>query len=798
MLIICLGAGLTAYSCPALPQSSADELPAVEIDAGTRAPIRLLRIVHDAADITIDGRIDEPAWFDLPALNNMKVVEPDTLADVAYRTDVRMFYTERGFYISYDMEQPRETIVERYTARDDRDVSRDYVSFSLDTSGTGLYGYWMNLAMGDNQADGTLLPERRYSREWDGAWYGATAITDKGWSAEYFIPWSQMAMPAADDVRRMGIYTLRRVSHLDERWGWPALPDSQPVFMSNLQRLELQDIAPRQQWSVFPFVSSTYDRIDDDVRHKAGVDVFWRPSSNFQLTATVNPDFGSVESDEVVVNLTADETFFPEKRLFFLEGQDIFNTTPRSVSTSGQRFTVVNTRRIGGRARRPELPPGVGVPLRQAVRPTDLLAASKATGQLGAFRYGVLAAFEDESAFNVSDQDIVQEGRDFAALRLLYEDDRGASYRGLGFISTVVAHPESDAVVHAADFHYLSQSGRWNVDGQLLASDRDESGSGYGAYADITYVPRQGLRHTLELTAFDATLDVNDFGFQRRNDVREAWYRMQWVKSGLTRIRNFTISPFLRFEVNGDGYRTNNAVASDLAFTLNNLDTLTLSGAHFPARYDDRNSFGNGTFDVAARTNLSVQYQTNQALTWSFYGKAGYQGEFVGGDTFEAAAGVTWRPGLNVSVDFKTTWFDRGGWLLHQEDRNFTTFDARQWQPQLSVDYFPSAKQHFRLALQWVGVRAEEQEFYTLEENGTALIPGPKPPGPTDDFSLSQLNFQLRYRWQIAPLSDLFIVYTKSDSRRLPFAEFSDLFRESWDEPVGDQLVIKLRYRLGS
>ena len=794
-LAILLWAGLM-YSYPALPQSSAGELPA--IDAGARAPIRLLRVAHDAADITIDGRIDEPAWQDVPALNNMKVVEPDTLGDPTYRTDVRMFYTERGFYISYDMEQPRQTIVERYTARDDRDVSRDYVSFSLDTSGSGLYGYWMNLAVGDNQADGTLLPERRYSREWDGAWYGATAITEHGWSAEYFIPWSQMAMPAAEGVRRMGIYTLRRVAHLDERWGWPALPVSQPVFMTGLQRLELLDIAPRQQWSVFPFVSSTYDRIDDEVRYKAGVDVFWRPSSNFQLTATANPDFGSVESDAVVVNLTADETFFPEKRLFFLEGQDIFNTTPRSVSTAGQRFTVVNTRRIGGRPRPPQLPPGVGLPLRQAVRPTNLLGASKATGQTGPFRYGILAAFEDETAFNVAGQEFIQDGRDFGAFRILYEDDRGASYRGLGLISTIVAHSESDAVVHAADFHFLSRSGRWNVDGQLLASDRDATGTGYGAYADITYVPRQGLRHTLELTAFDSTLDVNDFGFQRRNDVREAWYRMQWVKSGLTRIRNFTVSPFVRFEVNGDGHRTNNAVASDFSFTLNSLDTLTLSGAHFPARYDDRNSFGNGTFDVAARTNLSVQYQTNQALPWSFYGKAGYQGEFVGGDTFEAAAGLTWRPGLNVSVDFRTTWFDRGGWLLHQENRNFTTFDATQWQPQLSVDYFPSARQHFGLALQWVGIRAAEQEFYTLQENGTALVRGPKPAGPTDSFSLSQLSFQLRYRWQIAPLSDLFIVYTKADSRRLPFADFPDLFRESWEEPVGDQVVIKLRYRLGS
>lgn len=779
-------------------QETAGEPPDIVIDVGQGEPIVLQRFDHDDAAITIDGHIDESAWLAVPARDNMKVLEPDTLADAPYRTDVRMFHTERGFYISYDMEQPPGTIVERYTARDDRDVSRDYVSFTLDTSGTGLYGYWMNLAVGDNQADGTILPERRYSREWDGAWYGATAITDKGWSAEYFVPWSQMAMPAANDVRRMGIYTLRRVSHRNERWGWPALPDSQPVFMSGLQALEMQGVAPRQQWSLFPFVSSTYDRIDDDVRYKAGADVFWRPSSNFQLTATANPDFGSVESDEVIVNLTADETFFPEKRLFFLEGQDIFNTTPRSVSTSGQRFTVVNTRRIGGRPRPPELPPGFGLPVRQAVRPTDLLGAGKVTGQLGAFRYGVLAAAEDEAAFNVAGQEFFQEGRDFGTVRLLYEDDHGASYRGLGFISTLVTHPEGDTVVHAADFHFLSASGRWGVDGQVLSSDRDETGTGYGAYADITYAPRQGLTHTLELTAFDDTLDVNDFGFQRRNDMREAWYRMEWVKSGLTRIRNFRISPFLRFEVNGDGYRVNNAVASDFEFTLNSLDVLTLSGAHFPARYDDRNSFGNGTFDVAARTNVSAQYQTNPALPVSFYGKLGHQGEFTGGHTYEIAAGFSWRPRHNVSVDTTVTWFDRNGWLLHQEDRNFTTFAARQWQPELSLEYFPSAKQELRLALQWVGIRAQEDEFFTLEEDGTALIPGPKPPGPTDSFGLSQLNFQLRYRWQIAPLSDVFIVYTKGDSSRGPVADFQDLFSDSWDEPLGDQLVIKLRYRLGS
>ncbi|HEX6260115.1 MAG TPA: hypothetical protein VFZ51_05640, partial [Woeseiaceae bacterium] len=110
----------------------------------------------------------------------------------------------------------------------------------------------------------------------------------------------------------------------------------------------------------------------------------------------------------------------------------------------------------------------------------------------------------------------------------------------------------------------------------------------------------------------------------------------------------------------------------------------------------------------------------------------------------------------------------------------------------------PTAMQQFRVSLQWIGLRAEEHEFYVLPEDDTDLVQVAKPPGPADDFSISQLNFQVRYRWQIAPLSDLFIVYTKGDNRRSGLTDFESLFRDSWSEPLGDLLVIKLRYRLGS
>lgn len=790
--------GLFAVALTLTAYANEDALPEIGITVGATEPIPLTRFAHDEVAIEVDGKLSESAWSILPAITGLRVLEPDTLAEPRYATAVRILYTELGLYLGVDMEQPADTLVRRFTPRDDFDVNRDYVSVTLDTSGSGRYGYWMNVSLGDSQRDGTILPERLYSAEWDGAWYGATQVTDRGWSAEMFIPWSQMAMTRETDLRRIGFYLQRQVAHRNEIWGWPALPSSQSRFMSAFQPLELQGIDPRQQWSVFPYASSTIDRAADDVRYKAGFDLFWRPSTNFQLTATANPDFGSVESDDVVVNLTANETFFPEKRLFFQEGQEIFDTTPRADADGDRRFTVVNTRRIGGRPRSPALPPGVSLDAREALKVADILGAAKMTGQYGGFRYGLLAATEDETDFVAEGNAYTQDGQDFGTLRVIYEDSRGAAYRGLGFLTSVVAHPDADAYVHAVDGHFLSSSGKWRFDGQLVHSDRDETGAGNGLTADLTYIPRQGLKHGIELTVFDDKVNVNEFGFQTRNDNTDIWYRMEWIKSGLTAIRDFKLTPFLRYEENGQGYRTNNAIASGYAFTLNNLHKFAGTFAWFPERYDDRNSFGNGTFGVAERINFDVTYTTDTSLPVSFTSTMAYRGEFVGGRTLEGAAGATWRPRQNINVSFWASYQDRDGWLLHQEDQNFTTFLAKQWQPELSVEIFPTAMQQFRVSLQWIGIRAEESEFYSLPTDDTDLVQVPKPPGPTDDFSISQLNFQVRYRWQIAPLSDLFIVYTKADQRFTGLNDFATLFQDSWNTPLGDQLVIKLRYRLGS
>ncbi len=313
----------------------------------TREPdIRLTRFVSPS--ITIDGILDEEEWQELPIQENFLELSPATLNKPPHRTQVKVFYSDEGLYIGIQADQPADTLIERLSSRD-QFITRDGFSVTLDPSGEGLYAYWFGINLGNSLGDGTVLPERQFSRQWDGPWHGAAASNESGFAVEYFLPFSMMTMPEVkEEERKMGIYISRQVGHKGEYWGWPALPSTQTQFLSALQPIILSDLKPRRQFTFYPYAASNYDVIARTDYYKAGFDTFWRPSSNLQLTATINPDFGNIESDDVVVNLTSVETFFPEKRPFFLEGQEIFTTTPRARSRGrGTPTILVHTRRIG-------------------------------------------------------------------------------------------------------------------------------------------------------------------------------------------------------------------------------------------------------------------------------------------------------------------------------------------------------------------------------------------------------------------------------------------------------------------
>jgi hypothetical protein len=535
--------------------------------------------------------------------------------------------------------------------------------------------------------------------------------------------------------------------------------------------------------------------------YRVGADVYWRPSSNLQLSATLNPDFGTVESDDVVVNLGAFETFFEEKRTFFLEGQDVFSTSPRDGGGGFGPTTLLNTRRIGRQASF-AVPAGVSVIPTDLSRPTDLLGAAKVTGQSGNWRYGTLLASEDDSLVRGTRADgsrvtLEAQGRDFAIGRLLYEDTAGGGRRAMGWFGSNLAYPDSDAMVNGVDLHYFSVDNRWIFDGQLVHSDvRDVTGS--GAYFDLDFRPARGVQHSLTATYMDDELQLNDIGFLTRNDLVQGDYRFNISQSDLPglRSRSRTVQVNNQWNTDGRPVRLGFFYTENLTFLDNDSFSTTLR--YFPPRVDDTLSRGNGTFKIPERWAVDASWRSDRALplSWTVGVNAGQ--EDLGLQNLSYNAGITWNPNDRLSVDVNARYIDREAWLIHQGNGRMTAFEANEWAPRAELDYFINAKQQLRFSMQWTGIKAFENRFYHVNAARVeSLVQTGDVTAGTDDFAISRMSFQARYRWEIAPLSDLFFVYTRGGNLARTFEDdYAGMFEHAWFDQVVDNWVVKLRYRL--
>ena len=791
------------------------------LSSGQPGMTRIARV--EGANIKIDGRVDEPIWSEIPAFDRMIVSEPDTLEKPTHITKTRILYTDKGLYVAGEFEQPKESLVERLSSRDEM-INRDEMGVAIDSSGKGLYGNFFRLALGGSKIDGKISPERNLTSQWDGPWIGETAVTQDGWSGEMFIPWSALSMPDGSQERQIAIAIFRKVAYMDELYTWPALPFSQPRFISAFALAELEKVNPRQQWEIYPYVSATSDEIRNEADGRGGIDVAWRPSSNLQLTATVNPDFGSVESDDVVVNLTAYETFFPEKRLFFLEGTEVFVTSPRSnprgpgsPSGSGGRqspgmyrmepSTLLNTRRIGGSAKQVTIPEGVTVSGVEQGKPSELTGAVKAVGQSGNLRYGVLSAFEKEAELvGVDDETgselmVVEDGRDFGVVRLLYEQAGDGGRKSIGYMGTLAANPDDDALVHGIDTHLLSRTGKVSWDTQFLTSDVDGR-SGYGVFSDLSWNPKRGVGHNFSLDFLDNELDISDLGFLRRNDYVGLKYRFFQSRSqGLPDWqRNRRIGVYSQVYHNTDGLLMESYLGVMATWLTNKNLELAANFNIKPQHYDDRNSRGNGIYRKETGFYSALSIGTDSAKKFAFSAMLQGRAEDLGDVTYVTTLGFTYSPVDRFSVDLDLVLNKRNEWVVYRGGQDFTSYDALEIQPNLSVDFFISAKQQLRLKLQWAGIDANESQFWSVPDGVGDLIPRYKDLNePSENFTVSRLTAQVRYRWEIGPLSDLFLVYTRGSN--LPNqvdATFAPLFRDAMNEPIIDVFTMKLRYRFGS
>lgn len=727
-----------------------------------------------ARAVEIDGRIDPEEWSGARHVTDFRLTQPLSREPIALSTEAWILATPEGLAVAFRNAQPAGVPRNRQRGQRDRTGAVDRVNLYVDFDGDGRTGYNLTVSIAGSISDSTITNENRFNDDWDGLWTHAVSEDADGWSVELLVPWHVAPMRAAggDGNRVLGIGLDRVVSHTGERASWPAVGFNESRFLSVLERVEVPAYS-QALLSVTPYVVGVYDNVRGAGDFDAGADVFWKPNGRFQLSGTINPDFGQVESDELVVNFSANETFFSDKRPFFTENQGFFDVPFGSLN---QVSRLLYTRRVGAPA---DDGSGAG----------DVRAAAKLNGSIGDFAYGVFAASEDEAV-----------GRDFYAVRAT----RDFNGHGLGAMLTRVERPwlERTATVYEVDHRWASD--RWNVRSTVVASDIERPDGDVrdsGAQVVVDYDAGGAWRQQLYALHIGRDLQLNDFGFLERNDYNYVRYELGRRITAMPEDSPYAGHEW-RYAVssryNDRGDLLAHAASVNRRSERRDGGNSFFDVAVFGAGKDDRITRGNGIVDVPEKLYGFYERFRPRRGAWSLYGNLRYAAEGldgIGAGSMTAYVQPTYHFSESLSASLGLQARHNPDWLLWRGGNLLGSYRADQLYLSLGSTWLIDDRQELRVRLEAIGLEAEARQAWRVAADGTPVATAE----PIPDFALRNLGFQVRYRYELAPLSHLYVAYVRGGALYQEAIDggfgVGDQFRDAFDLRDDEQLLVKLAYR---
>jgi hypothetical protein len=548
-----------------LPGVAAQEAPSSPLAAGAnpfgrKYPPRIYRTVRlEGAPPAIDGRLDDEAWKQGEWAGDFTQQIPTEGAPPSQPTELKILYDDEHVYMAmraYD--DPAK--VHRYPGRRDS-FSGDIVGVCFDSYNDKRTGFEFDLTAGGSKIDLILYGETEWDTTWDVVWDGKVAHDEKGWTAEFRVPLNQLRYGPQDE-QVWGLHAWRWIDRNREEDQWQLIPRQSTGRMYQLGELHgIRGLKRPRHVELLPHVlgkTSAGPSVPSggtDGEGSAGLDAKVGLSSNFTLDATVNPDFGQVEADPSVVNLTAYETFYQEKRPFFLEGRKILSF---EVEDEDQLFY---SRRIGAPpSALPFLAPGEAASLPES---TTILGAFKLTGKTdGGLSLAALQAFTQKETVAVASplgrRDLIVEpfasytvGRlhkdwdkgntslgamltsthrwvDDAALAFLprqattggldftrYFGNRAWVLEASGILSRVTGEPEAIRELQTNAVHYYQRPDASHLD----VDPARTSLAGHGGMVRFGRSENSRLRLLDHFHWYSPGLDLNDVGYLRQADL---------------------------------------------------------------------------------------------------------------------------------------------------------------------------------------------------------------------------------------------------------------------------------------
>lgn len=720
-------------------------------------------LVTGASEITIDGDLNEPKWQNQTKHSINYQIIPRTLSKIENNFFYQISTNELGVYIA--ISATKETALRVRTQENDTLFTNDHVQILLDMNNTQQTSYVFAINHQGYFYDAIYKQNKEFDLDWSSEWQYAVKTYDNSWVTELYIPWSSMVFNI-QEPHEFGI----SVSRYDEATNatYSSIPANATMnrFLQNFSK-EVAVIKAESNFDIFPYISINRDISNNNNIVEVGTEIFWKPSKNHKLSVAINPDFGQVESDELVVNFSAIENFFSERRPFFNDNQNIFDVV------GPENLRVVHTPRIGGDSFYDENYIG------------DLDSSLKYTFGTEQIDLGVLSAFESSDNGKL--------GRNFWVLRGQYHFS--ASKLGISLNNVTTPSIDRDATVISTDFNYAySENIELNlglIGSQIEQAEIKNNDIGWWFTASAELSKQQS--HEFTVFSYGDNLQLNDVGFVKRINRKQLEYEYEYQipNLDLLSIRDVTFAIETEIKTNYKSEKLPRILAGSINVVANSEFEYTLDIEYGTSGFDDLLTRGNRSiwfpsFYIAELEISSSEYDWGSFSTAFEYGTEGLSGTF-----YNTEASIEQQFSDNILGGFRVSQYNSDSWFDWDNGDIVNEYNFTEQSIELSLDYQIANNQELRVKLESVIGKARHLNRYAVNADGRLLSLGEQ-----DDFSFSETAFQLRYKYALSQLTAFYLSYSFGGEFQDDIAQFGErnLYKRAIEAKDAHNLFAKIRF----
>jgi len=789
---------------------------------------KIVDAVRVNAPISIDGKLIEPVWAEARAVADFLQYDPEEGAQPTEQTEVKIAYDDNALYVGVTcFDSDPEAIVQQLTRRD-RTSQSDRISVMIDSYHDHTTAFLFSGSVSVVVSDGILSHDGLvYDVQWDAVWDFSSQLTDRGWSCEFKIPFRSLRFNHDADVQLWGLNLRRYIARKKETDEWVMIGrnETPPGTISNVSLMGhlsgLTDLKPPLHLDILPY---TVAKVSDlsvpelsslhrSISGNTGVDIKYGISNNFTLDAAINPDFGQVEVDQAVLNLTVFETFYPEKRPFFVEGSQIFSF---GTIFDNRSLNLFYSRRIGIQPQAPSGTPATGYFYADPPQTTTILGAAKFSGRTdNGLSVGALSALTQEETGREQDingtlkPSVIFEPRASYNVFRLRQELNGQS--SLGIMATgTMKDTRYPSLSGGLDWRLRINDGEYGIDGYLAGSLRNPTlqqrltGTtgriGAGKLQDD---------HWLGFTFYDFStkeFNINDLGYYSRPRDHGGYTQLTYKEDNAdSPLRRYATTLQTNYRWNWEGYNTLAELEFEPSIEFRNFWYVTINYKQMLSAYDDASSGIAGLYRRPAGNCFSLNVQSDIRQPVSLALNGALESTTRGMDSRYAIANLTIRPLTWLEFNPAFTYYrstDEEAWVIPQytergnnlfglrdiDERDFSLRGTIMMTPRLSLQFFTQVllvKIHYRDFKELVTPTVLTP--YDLEQSATCYQP---------DYNEQILNANVVLRWEYLPGSTLFLVWThaREGYRGVYSTSFGEDFGETFRLPINNVLLLKISY----